>query len=136
MPKLCMTDVGLAAALVGPREESQVQAHPMRGALFETVMVNEFLKGGCNIGLCEPPCFWRDNIGTEVNLILERGNDVAAVEIESGPAVASDTFWILKKWQKYATERGSFSAIYPGLMYGGDTRFTGDGVDVVPWSGL
>ena len=136
MPKLYMTDVGLAAALMGIQNEAQVQTHPLRGALFETMVVNEFLKNRCNSGLRDPLYFWRDNIGTEVDLIVERGNEIAAVEIKSGPSVASDAFGNLKKWQKYATERGRFSAIYPGLVYGGDTRFTREGVDVMPWSGL
>jgi predicted AAA+ superfamily ATPase len=135
-PKLYMTDVGLAAALIGIRNSEQVQNHPLRGALFETMVVNEFLKNRCNAGLRDPLYFWRDNIGTEVDLILERGNEVAAVEIKSGLTVASDAFSNLRKWQKYALERGSFSAIYPGLVYGGENRFKREGVDVMPWNGL
>lgn len=38
-PKLYMTDVGMAAALMGIQNESQVQSHPLRGALFETMVV-------------------------------------------------------------------------------------------------
>jgi predicted AAA+ superfamily ATPase len=136
MPKLYMTDVGLAAALIGIQNESQVQSHPLRGALFETMVVNEFLKNRCNRGLREPLYFWRDNIGTEVDLILEQGNEIAAVEIKSGLSVASDAFGNLRKWQKYATERGQFSAIYPGLVYGGEARFSREGVDVMPWAEL
>ena len=105
----------------------------LRGALFETMVVNEFLKSRANAGVREPLYFWRDNIGTEVDLILERGQDIAAVEIKSGITVASDAFNNLEKWQKYATERGHFSHIYPGLVYGGDVRFTRAGVDVLPW---
>ena len=135
-PKLYMTDVGLAAALLGIHTAEQVQNHPLRGALFETLVVNEFLKNRCNTGVREPLYFWRDNIGTEVDLILERGTEIAAVEIKSGLTVASDAFGNLNKWQKYATERGNFSVIYPGLVYGGDTRFTRAGVDVLPWHGL
>jgi hypothetical protein len=73
------------------------------GALFETMVVNGFRKNSCNTGVRALLHFWRNDIGTEVDLILERGN---------------------------------FSAIYPGLVYGGDTRFTRDGVDVMPWAGL
>lgn len=135
-PKLYMTDVGLAAALIGIRDALQMQSHPLRGALFETMVVNEFLKARSNAGVRDPLYFWRDNIGTEVDLILERGTEVAAVEIKSGITVASDAFGNLRKWQKYATERGSFSAIYPGLVYGGDSHFTRDSVDVMPWNGL
>ncbi|TSA09806.1 MAG: DUF4143 domain-containing protein [Comamonadaceae bacterium] len=123
-PKLYVTDVGLACALLGIETASQVQNHPLRGALFETMVVNEFLKNRCNAGTRAPLYFWRDNIGTEVDLILERGNELAAVETKSGIAVASDAFGNLKKWQKYALERGNFSAIYPGLVYGGSTRHT------------
>jgi len=136
MPKLYLTDVGLAAALMGITEPGQVQAHPLRGALFETMVVNELLKARANLGLREPLHFWRDNIGTEVDVIIERGTEIAAVEIKSGPTVASDTFGNLNKWLKYAAERGQFSAVHPALVYGGETRFTRQGVDVMPWSGL
>jgi uncharacterized protein len=135
-PKLYMTDVGLAATLIGITDESQVLSHPLRGALFETLVVGELLKARCNAGLREPLYFWRDNIGTEVDVVLERGLDMAAIEIKSGPTVASDAFGALAKWRKYATERGHYRAIHPALVYGGDSRFTRDGVDVMPWSGL
>lgn len=131
-----MTDVGLAAALIGITHPSQVMAHPLRGALFETMVVNELLKTRCNDGLREPLYFRGDNIGTEIDLVLERSNHIAAIEIKSGPTVASDAFGALAKWRKYATGRGHFGAIHQALVYGGDTRFTRDGVDVMPWSGL
>jgi predicted AAA+ superfamily ATPase len=136
MPKLYMTDVGLAAALIGIQDHTQVMTHPLRGALFETMVVNELMKARCNAGLREPLYFWRDNIGTEVDVVLERGADIAAIEIKSGPTVASDAFGALNKWRKYATERGRYAAIHPALVYGGDIRFVRDGVDVMPWAGL
>ncbi len=136
MPKIYMTDVGLAAALLGIQTPEQAQNHPLRGALFETLVVNEFLKNRANVGERSPLYFWRDNIGTEVDLVMERGNELAAVEVKSGITVASDAFGNLKKWQKYATERGNFSALHFGLVYGGESRFTRDGVDVMPWAGL
>jgi len=133
MPKLYVSDVGLAAALIGITEPSQLQAHPLRGALFETMVVNDLLKTRANLGLREPLHFWRDNIGTEVDVIIERGTEIAAVEVKAGPTVASDAFGNLNKWRKYAAERGRYSAIHPALVYGGDARFTRDGVDVMPW---
>ena len=110
--------------------------HPLRGALFETMVVNEFLKNRANTGVREPLYFWRDNIGVEVDLILERGSEIAAIEIKSGITVATDAFGNLKKWGKYATKRGNFSAIYPALVYGGDARFVREGTDVMGWRGL
>ena len=135
-PKLYMTDVGLACALLGIQTAEQIENHPLRGALFETMVVNEFLKNRANTGVREPLYFWRDHIGIEVDLILERGTEVAAIEIKSGMTVASDAFGNLQKWKKYATERGNFSAIYPALVYGGDARFVREGTDVMGWRGL
>lgn len=131
-----MTDVGLAAALIGITDESQVMAYPLRGALFETLVVGELLKARCNAGLREPLHFRRDNIGTEIDVVLERGQDIAAIEIKSGPGVASDAFGSLAKWHRYATERGRFGKVHRALVDGGDTRFTRKGVDVMPWLGL
>lgn len=136
MPKLYMTDVGLAASLIGIRDESQARTHPLRGALFETLVVNELLKNRMNAGLREPLHFWRDNIGTEVDVVLERAGAIAAVEIKSGLTVASDAFSNLDKWRKYAAGQGGFSAVHPALVYGGLARFTREGVDVMPWSAL
>lgn len=135
-PKLYMTDVGLAAALLGIQTAQQMASHPLRGAFFETMIVNEFLKSRANAGLRETLYFWRDNIGTEVDLVLERGTEIAAVEMKSGLNVASDAFGNLKKWHKYASERGNYSAIHLGLVYGGDKRYMREGVDVMPWADL
>ena len=135
-PKLYFTDVGLAAALIGMQSDEQVQAHPLRGALFETMVVNDLLKTRLNRGLREPLHYWRDNVGTEVDVVIERGTEVAAVEIKSGLVVAPDALRSLQLWRKYAAERGHFSAIHPAVVYGGDARFTREGVDVMPWSGL
>jgi uncharacterized protein len=136
MPKLYMTDVGLAAALLGIREPAQLDAHPLRGPLFETLVVNEFLKNHRNAGLGDPLWFWRDNVGTEVDLVLERGHEIAAVEIKSGPTVASDAFSNLRKWRNYARERGSYAGIHAGLVYGGRDRYRREDAEVLPWTDL
>ncbi len=135
-PKMYFTDVGLAAALLGIQTPAQAADHPLRGALFETLVVNDMQKTRLNLGLREPMYFWRDNLGTEVDLIIDRGNDAGAVEIKSGTAVGADGFGNLNKWRDYAKARGNFSNIHPGLVYGGDTRYTREGVDVMPWHQL
>jgi uncharacterized protein len=136
MPKLYMTDVGLAAALLGIRSADQAQAHPLRGALFETLVVNEFLKARWNGGDRSLLYYWRDHVGTEVDLVLERGNQLAAVEIKSGITVATDAFGALRTWHKYATQRGRFDAVHLGLVYGGEDAFVREGVSVLPWAQL
>ncbi len=44
-PKIYFLDTGLAAWLLGIREQGQIAFHAQRGALFENMVVTEFLKG-------------------------------------------------------------------------------------------
>ena len=37
-PKLYMTDVGMAAALIGIQTDAQLDSRPLRGGLFETMV--------------------------------------------------------------------------------------------------
>lgn len=128
-PKLHFVDVGLAAALLGIQTVEQLALHPLRGALFETLVAGEFLKARRNAGSRDQLWFWRDSIGTEVDLVLERGLELAGVEIKSGPTVAEDAFGSLRKWQRYAGE----ARTHLGLVYGGDEAFERSGVSVRPW---
>ena len=52
-PKLYFFDTGLAAWLLGIREPGQLVFHAQRGALFENLVIGEFLKARLNRG--EPP---------------------------------------------------------------------------------
>ena len=50
-PKLYFVDAGMAGWLLGIREEDQLAFHAQRGALFENLVVTEFLKARFNNGL-------------------------------------------------------------------------------------
>ena len=132
MPKLYFHDVGLAASLLGIQTAEQIAAHPLKGALFETMVVNEFLKARRNAGRRDQLYFWRDNIGTEIDLVLEQGQALAGVEIKSGSRVASDATVSLRKWQKYAGK----TQTYLGVVYGGDDAYEREGVSAMPWRHL
>jgi uncharacterized protein len=132
MPKVYVSDVGLACALLGIQSAAQLNAHPLRGMLFETMVINEFLKARRNLGRSEALYFWRDNIGTEVDLVLERGNELAAIEIKSGSQIASDAANSLKKWQKYAMSETT----HLGIVYGGDESYERDGISCLAWGEL
>ena len=132
MPKLYFHDVGLAAALLGIQTAEQVATHPLKGALFETMVVGEFLKARRNAGRRDQLYFWRDNIGTEVDLVLEQGQALAAVEIKAGLRVAGDATMSLRKWRKYAGEVETFL----GVVYGGADAYEREGVSMLPWHEL
>lgn len=71
MPKLYFQDTGLAASLMGIQTAQQLTIHPLRGALFETLIVGEHLKSRFNQGFPSNLYFWRDNVGLEVDLLLD-----------------------------------------------------------------
>jgi uncharacterized protein len=132
-PKLYLTDVGMMASLLGIRTPEQVANHPLRGALFETMVVNELLKNRLNAGLRETLYFWRDNSGTEIDLIIERASEIAAVEIKSAPSISGDSLKNIHLWRSYAERSMKYTNIVSGLVYGGDTRYTRENVDILPW---
>lgn len=128
-PKLYFCDVGLASWLMGIHDSEQVRFHAQRGALFETFVVTEFLKGRFNKGLPSNLFFWRDSKGLEIDLILEDGEDLYPVDIKSGQTIVPDFFKALKSWGTLSgrTEMPAW------LVYGGDRELNNRNISIVPW---
>jgi predicted AAA+ superfamily ATPase len=91
-PKLYFHDVGLAAYLLGIENETHVDRHPLRGNLFENLVVMDALKYRYHRGRRSNLYFWRDARGNEVDLLIESGAEVGLVEIKAGATVVSD--WV------------------------------------------
>jgi predicted AAA+ superfamily ATPase len=96
-PKLYFLDVGLACYLLGITTASQLARHHLRGALVENLVVVEALKAHYNRGLHPRLYFYRDSKGNEVDLLLEQGDGLAALEIKAGETVVEDYFKGLRK---------------------------------------
>ena len=131
-PKLYFLDTGLAAALLGIRDGAALNIHPQRGALFETLVVGEFVKQRFNAGRLAGLWFWRDNTGNEVDLLFESGTRLQPVEIKSGATLVRDWLWGIDKWRALAGEEA-----LPGwLIYGGGDGYTREGIEVFPWRAI
>jgi len=131
-PKLYFIDTGLAAWLLGIREQEQLAFHAQRGALFENLVVTEFLKGRFNKGQQADLYFWRDSKGLEVDLILDDGSSLKPVEIKSGQTVVPDFMTSIRKWCDI-----SGSPNRPAwLVYGGTKGHANGNITIVPWSEL
>jgi len=114
-PKLYFYDVGLAAHLLGLENENHVGRDPLRGNLFENMVVMEALKYRLHRGRRTNLHFYRDSNGNEVDLLLNYGSHLFPVEIKSGMTINADYFRGLK----------AFSRVFPlplgaGLIYGGE----------------
>ncbi len=91
-PKLYFLDPGLAAYLLEITEASQIISHPLRGALFETWVFTELLKGRTNRGLASNLYFWRDRHGLELDFLMDRGQEFLLAEAKSGKTIPADGF--------------------------------------------
>jgi hypothetical protein len=131
-PKLYFLDVGLSAWLLGIQTTEQILFHAQRGALFETFVVTEFLKGRFNQGLPSNLFYWRDSKGLEIDLILEAGEQLNAIEIKSGQTIAPDFFSSLKGWGKLTGQPN----LPAWLIYGGDKALTNENISIVPWKNI
>ncbi len=113
MPKLYFYDTGLALALLGIEHQSQLSFHPFRGSIFENLIVLEFLKRKYNNGIRDNLYFWRNNVGNEIDLIIEKTNKRIPIEIKSGQTITSDYFKGINYWTKITNSKGGF-VIYDG----------------------
>ena len=128
-PKLYFVDVGLACWLLGIRSTGVLALHPLRGALFETWVVGEFLKARCNAGLSSDLYFWRDNNGLEADVLFEQGGRLQTVEIKSGQTVTVDYIRAGQRSSGFAGDE----AMMPWLIYGGEQSYERSGVRIMGW---
>jgi uncharacterized protein len=132
MPKLYFLDTGLLCHLLRIDSALTLATHALRGAIFESWVVSQTLKHRWNQGLPSDVFFWRDNHGTEIDLMFEQGGALHAVEIKSGATFSPDWLRGLDRWRRYAGADAAASV----LVHGGRDSFFADGVHVLAWDKL
>ena len=131
-PKLYFYDVGLASYLLGIENVRHVDTHPLRGALFENMVVLELLKKRYNAGLDNNLYFYRDNHGNEVDILQESGYQLNLFEIKSGQTFTSHFLKGLNYLRKLAPERIASS----NLIYSGDQEMTINGHRIINYRNI
>ena len=116
-PKIYFYDVGLASYLLGIENVSHVETHPLRGNLFENLVLMEILKYRYNQGKGNNLNFYRDSRGSEIDIIYRVGPHLLPLEVKSGETVASDFF------KGFST----FEQVVPDLPFGKAVIYGGDG---------
>lgn len=128
-PKLYFLDPGLAAWLLEVRNPDQLSTHSMRGALFETWIFSELLKGLYNKGEKSSLYFWRDRSGLEIDFVADHGTTIIPIEVKSGSTFVSEWLSPLQKWTALADNEAGGGWI----VYGGDTGGMRKSFNTVPW---
>jgi hypothetical protein len=83
-PKLHLRDTGLLHYLLNLDTLAAVTSHPVAGASFETFVLEDLLRRERIARPHTQAFFWRTATGSEVDLVLERGDARVLVEVKSG----------------------------------------------------
>jgi len=129
MPKFYFYDTGLAAALLGIENSYQLDIHMYKGALFENLIVVDFIKSRYNLAKTNNIFFWRDSVGNELDILIENGNLLIPIEVKSGQTVTNEYFRGLKYWEKIGNKKGGY------IIYAGKSiQRRSDQISVVPFT--
>jgi len=126
-PKLYFVDTGLLCHLLGIRRSDDLARHPLRGAIFENLVVSEFRKLFLHHGERPPVFFWRDSHGHEIDLLVDLGTRRVPVEAKAGITVASDSLAGLDWYVGVSDDPGGI------LVYGGTAAYRRKSHLVRPW---
>lgn len=130
-PKVYFYDTGLVCSLLGISTVDHLKSHPLKGSLFETLVVSELVKKRTNSGKEINLFYWRDKSGYEVDVIIEDGLTLLPVEIKSGKTVHQQFFKNLLYWLRLS---GNESGV---ILYGGEQRQErSNGITLESWRQL
>ena len=124
--KLYFTDVGLAAHLLGISTAEQLGRDPLRGSLFENMVVMDAVKQFMNRDEDARFYFMRTQTGFEIDLLIESGGRLQPVEIKSA-ATCRDA--LAANLRRFAKE-DALTAL-PVLVYDGEEYPERQGVEWV-----
>jgi len=125
-PKLFFTDVGLAAFLLGIHTKEHAFRDPLRGNLYENLVIADIMKGALNKGIKPEMFFFRDSHGNEVDLLIKEKGTLTPVEIKSAGTFSADFIKGLERFQMLKIKRVATGAV----LYNGEQPFHVRGVRI------
>lgn len=125
-PKLYFTDPGLVAYLAGIETAEQAARDPLRGALFENLVVLELLKARLNRGLPPSLFFYRDTNGNEVDVVIRSGRKLVPIEIKSAGTFTEEFLKGISRFRETVGGRATGGHV----LYNGKEKFDFKGVGV------
>lgn len=132
MPKIYFYDTGLACSLLGIQTKEQIATHYLKGSLFESFILSEYVKEKMNTGKLTEYYFWRDKNGHEVDIIEEKGNTLQSIEIKAGKTLVADDGAGLTYFTSLS--KSAKKRILPGkIVYGGSINQSRHPWNAISW---
>jgi len=130
-PKIYFYDTGLLCTLLNITSKSGLKNHSMSGAIFENWCISEIKKNKCNEGEIGGLFYFRDHLGNEIDLIIEKETGPLAVEIKSASKPDKKLLEGLKYWKKYQPLANSI------LLYQGkNVSYSDNNIQFLNWEEL
>lgn len=129
-PKLYFYDTALLCHLLRIKTLEGLKNHPAYGALFENWAIAEIRKNNANLGISDSMYFFRDSTGNEVDLLLEKNDEVFAIEIKAAKSFDTSMVRGIKTMQRIKNQH------QPGLvLYGGSKEeIIDETINLIPWN--
>lgn len=115
-PKLYFCDVGLAAYLLGIETVVQMERDPLRGHLFENLVILELIKHRWNSGLTHNLYYYRDSNQHEIDVLFQAGHQLVPIEIKFSMSFSRSFCKGLDYFVSLVKER----ALHPCIIYAGE----------------
>ncbi|CAG4988522.1 hypothetical protein DYBT9275_00100 [Dyadobacter sp. CECT 9275] len=131
-PKLYFYDTGLLCYILGIRYTSSFDDSPLRGNIFENLVVAEYYKKNEHLYLHRDYWFWRDSNGHEIDLMTHNGNSFDIFEIKSTQTITPAQFKGMDFFESIAKSQISNKT----LIYGGKDNQERTNYTVLGWSNI
>ena len=124
--KIYFTDLGLVSFLLGIHTQEQASRDPLRGNLYENMVIVDIIKGAFNRGIRPEVYFFRDSNGNEVDLLIKENGQLTPIEIKSAATFSPGFVKGIEKFRAVASGRLTAGAV----LYNGAQAFDVHGVRV------
>lgn len=137
-PKLYFHDSGLAASLLGVESPRQLETHPLRGPLFEGWVISEVVKMHRHRGRRPELSFYRERDRHEIDLLIDHGGQLTAIEVKAGRTPAGDYFKAFSHFAELIGARGDrrWRIGRQAVVYGGEESQRRSAGELIGWTDL
>ncbi|NLU39971.1 MAG: ATP-binding protein [Bacteroidales bacterium] len=129
-PKLYFYDTGLLLHLLKINNAEQLLTHPIKGNLFENLMISELVKQMYHANNTQDIYFWRNSAGHEVDLLIDMGSTIKIVEMKAGITIMPEMFKTLEWFET----NSALQNLDKTLVYGGNQAQNRTAGKVMPWN--
>ncbi len=114
-PKLYFYDTGLLCFLLGIKEADEIRTHPLKGNLFENMVISEYVKRMHHKNEVNEVWFWRDVAGHEIDFLTKKNATFYLYEVKSTETIMQNHFNGLNYFESiHPSEKLNKNVVYAG----------------------